>query len=71
MGYVNAELFAEQLAQAVQDPVMEVRKVGLEAIGYGWPPSSEKISALEYCLRDESPGGLRSPGFILDGPDGQ
>lgn len=54
MGYVNAELFAEQLAQAVQDPVMEVRKVGLEAIGYGWPSSPEKISALEYCLRDEN-----------------
>ena len=54
MGYVNPTLFAEQLAQAVQDPVMEVRRVGLEAIGYGWPPSPEKLSALEYCLRDES-----------------
>ena len=35
MGYVNAGLFAEQLARAVQDPVTEVRRVGLEAIGYG------------------------------------
>ena len=54
MGYVNAGLFAEQLARAVQDPVTEVRRVGLEAIGYGWPPSPEKLAALEFCLRDES-----------------
>lgn len=54
MGYVNAEFFAEQLAQAVQDPSGEVRKVALEAIGYGWEFSAEKLAALEYCLSDEN-----------------
>ncbi len=54
MGYADALAFAEQLAQALQDPAAEVRKVALEAIGYGWPVSEEKLSALAYALRDEN-----------------
>ena len=54
MGAVNPEVFAENLAQAVQDPSPEVRKVALEAVGFGWPHSPEKLSVLEYCLKDDN-----------------
>lgn len=54
MGAVNPEIFAEQLARAVQDPAPEVRKVALEAIGCGWPFSPEKLEVLAYCMRDEN-----------------
>lgn len=54
MGAVNPEVFAENLAQAVQDPSPDVRKVALEAIGYGWPHSPEKLAILEYYIKDES-----------------
>lgn len=52
MGYVGADLFAIELAAGVHDPNAEVRKVALEAIGYGWPFSQEKIDVLEICLHD-------------------
>jgi len=54
MGQVNPEVFAEQLAVAVQDPDPDVRRTALEAIGRGWPLSPEKLEALAWCLKDEN-----------------
>ncbi len=54
MGAVNPMAFANELALAMQDPEADIRKVALEAVGYGWPPSPEKNEALAFALRDEN-----------------